>query len=98
MSAEQTTDLAQIAFGDLEHELANTRKILERVPSDRLTWKPHEKSRSLGELAQHIANIPRLLSIALIQNEFEPSARPSMAPPASTQEILDLFDAQAEVA
>src|SRR5262245_14974578 len=98
MPAEQVFSIAQVAFGDLEGELANTRKILERVPSDKLTWKPHEKSKSLGQLAQHIANIPWLLNVALIENELDPRARPQLPQPTSTQEILDLFDKQAEAA
>jgi uncharacterized damage-inducible protein DinB len=43
---------------EFEHEMANTRKILERVPEDKLGWKPHEKSMSLGRLAGHIAELP----------------------------------------
>ena len=43
---------------EYDHEIATTRKLLERVPEDRLSWKPHEKSMSLGGLAQHVANLP----------------------------------------
>lgn len=43
---------------ELEQEAQTTRRILERVPDDRLTWKPHEKSMSLGQLALHIATMP----------------------------------------
>ena len=45
---------------EFDHEMATTRKLLERVPEDRLSWKPHAKSFSLGQLAQHVANIPVL--------------------------------------
>jgi uncharacterized damage-inducible protein DinB len=43
---------------ELEQEAQTTRRVLERVPEDRLTWKPHEKSMSLGQLALHIATMP----------------------------------------
>src|SRR5579859_8176613 len=43
---------------ELEQEAGNTRRTLERVPEDRLAWKPHEKSPSLGQLALHIATLP----------------------------------------
>jgi uncharacterized damage-inducible protein DinB len=44
---------------EFEHEMANTRKILERIPEDQLGWKPHEKSMSLGRLAGHTAEMAR---------------------------------------
>jgi len=43
---------------ELEHETETTRRVLERVPADRLTWKPHDKSMSLGQLALHVATVP----------------------------------------
>jgi uncharacterized damage-inducible protein DinB len=43
---------------ELEQEAQTTRRVLERVPDDRLGWKPHAKSMSLGQLALHIATIP----------------------------------------
>ena len=42
---------------EFDHEMANTRKTLERVPEDRLSWKPHPKSGTMGWLATHVANI-----------------------------------------
>ena len=43
---------------ELEQEAATTRRVLERVPNDHLTWRPHEKARTLGELALHVATVP----------------------------------------
>lgn len=43
---------------ELEQEAQTTRRVLERVPGDQLTWRPHEKARTLGELALHVAIIP----------------------------------------
>jgi uncharacterized damage-inducible protein DinB len=43
---------------ELEQEARTTRRVLERVPADRLAWKPHDKSMSLGQLALHVATVP----------------------------------------
>jgi uncharacterized damage-inducible protein DinB len=43
---------------ELEQEAQTTRRVLERVPDDKLEWRPHEKARTLGELALHVATIP----------------------------------------
>ena len=43
---------------ELEQEAQTTRRVLERVPGDRLNWKPHDKSMSLGQLALHVAMVP----------------------------------------
>ena len=48
----------EILLQELEQEAQTTRRVLERVPSDRLTWKPHDRSMSLGQLALHIASMP----------------------------------------
>src|ERR671933_261682 len=81
---------------EFDHEMANTRKTLERVPEDRFDWKPHEKSTALGGLATHIANLPSWASLAIKQSEFDmapPGQGPVRVPPASTrQEVLDAFD------
>jgi uncharacterized damage-inducible protein DinB len=43
---------------ELEQEAHTTRRVLERVPDGQLTWKPHEKARTLGQLALHVAMVP----------------------------------------
>jgi len=43
---------------ELQQEAATTRRLLERVPGDKLSWKPHPKVMSLGQLALHVASIP----------------------------------------
>lgn len=50
--------LAQQLLAEFEEQAPITHKFLERLPEDRLTWKPHEKSRSAGQLALHIARVP----------------------------------------
>src|ERR1041384_624152 len=48
----------EVILQELEQEAQTTRRVLERVPDDRLGWKPHDKSMSLGQLALHIAVLP----------------------------------------
>jgi uncharacterized damage-inducible protein DinB len=43
---------------EFDHEMANTRKTLERVPDDKFDWKPHLKSMAMGGLATHLSNLP----------------------------------------
>ena len=56
-SATDTIPMGML-FVDLEPELAATRKMLERFPSEHADWKPHAKSMSLFELATHVAELP----------------------------------------
>ena len=50
--------LAQSMLPEFDHEMANTRKTLERVPDDKLDWKAHPKSNTIQWLGSHLANIP----------------------------------------
>lgn len=50
--------IAQALLPEMDHEMATTRRLLERVPEDGADWRPHARSMTLGELAAHIANIP----------------------------------------
>ena len=60
---------------EFDQEWTTTRRVLERVPADQLTWKPHEKSISLGQLALHVAMGPGLICEWTLQDSLEsPSA------------------------
>ena len=65
---------------EIREEAAITRRVLERVPADKLAWKPHPKSMSLGQLALHIANIPGGLTKLLQMEEFD-TAHANFNPP-----------------
>ncbi len=56
---------------ELEQEAQITRRVLERVPGGRLSWRPHEKSMTLGQLALHVARIPGGLAEAARQSPFQ---------------------------
>lgn len=77
---------------ELELEAARTRRVLERVPTDKLTWAPHAKSMNIGKLAMHIAVVPGRLSGWILADEFTFSPNPSPEP-ASTEQILAAHDA-----
>ena len=82
--------IAEMLLAEFEQESRTTRKFMERLPEDKLTWKPHQKSYSLGQLALHIANIPGSVAAAASQDSFEFPTTPQ--PEAkSRQEVLDAF-------
>ena len=58
-------------IAELEHETAATKRALERVPGDKLTWKPHPKSFSLGQLALHIAETPGAIAGMITKDVME---------------------------
>jgi uncharacterized damage-inducible protein DinB len=83
---------AQSILKEFEEQAPVTRKFLERLPEDRLTWKPHEKSMSAGQLAFHLAFVPGGV-IQFVQNSPAPAPDFASFPqPASRQEILDKFE------
>ncbi len=86
------TSISQSFLAEFETQAAVTRKFLERLPEDKLTWKPHEKSMTAGQLGYHIASVPGAI-VRFVQNN------PAQAPnsfnfpqPASREEILKIFD------
>jgi uncharacterized damage-inducible protein DinB len=81
--------IAHAMLGEFEHESAITRKFLERIPQDKLGWKPHEKSHTAGALALHIANVPgSVVRLALVEESPLPDFAALFKQPASMQEIL----------
>ena len=53
--------VSQAFLQEFDHEAKTTRRVLERVPADKLSWKPHPKSMSLGDLALHTAMVPGMI-------------------------------------
>lgn len=87
------TALKPTALFDVDRELSKTRRLLERIPDDKLGWKPHEKSWTLGQLGAHIANLPTWKTMSLTTDGFDMAApQPSRAEPTSSTEILEAFD------
>ena len=84
--------IAQSICTEFEAQAPITRKFLERLPEDRLTWKPHEKSMSAGQLALHIAFVPGGV-VRLVQQNPAPAPDLGNIPqPSDLQEVLDTFE------
>jgi uncharacterized damage-inducible protein DinB len=81
---------------EFEHEMANTRRVLERVPDNRLDWRPHPKSWTMGALATHVATLPSWTVETLNRSELDlnPGGQPAPRTPEakSREELLERFD------
>jgi len=78
---------------EFDHEMGTTRRLLERVPDDTLTWKPHARSMTLGRLATHLAELPGWAQTVIRDSFFD--IKPGEYSPTSLgarAEILALFD------
>ena len=76
---------------ELEQEAQTTRRVLERVPGDRLGWKPHDKSMSLGQLALHVATIPGGIAEAIRRSPM-PVPEFKHPTPSSVTELVPALD------
>ena len=99
-------------ISELEREAETTKRVLERVPNEKLAWKPHSKSMSLGQLAQHVATVPGGVAGFVAKNEVDvpefrgqPSAENAaelvptlMRSVADAKSILNQFDDAAMMA
>lgn len=83
-------------YADLDQELAATRRVLERVPFEHWEWTPHEKSATLGQLAVHLAGLPRFAESIATTAELDMATAPYTRPAvANRDELLALFDENA---
>jgi uncharacterized damage-inducible protein DinB len=84
--------IARSFLKEFDAQAPITRRFLERLPEDKLTWKPHEKSMTAGQLAYHLAFVPSGI-VQLVKNN--PVTLPKsfeFIQPASRDEVLNLFD------
>ncbi|HMP60846.1 MAG TPA: DinB family protein, partial [Gemmatales bacterium] len=88
--------IGQALLPEYDIEMANTRKVLERIPEDKFDWKAHAKSNTIGWVAAHVANIPSWTSITLTSDSLDvapPGGEPYRTPPAtSVPGLLAEFD------
>ena len=87
--------IADNLLPEYDHELATTRRLLERVPETEFGWKPHDKSMTLGQLTGHIANLPFWLSATMEAPFYDLSAGGEEVrnePAASRDALLKQFD------
>ena len=93
-----TSSLQANILAELDHELATTRKLLERVPYDRADYQPHPKSMMLAKLAAHIVNLLSFNTLFLQADyrDFQDQNAPKPGPtPTSVEELLSRFDQNA---
>lgn len=84
--------IAQALLAEFEIQAPITKRFLERLPEDKLMWKPHEKSMSAGQLAYHLASVPGGIVNFVASNPAVAPEFASFPQPASRGEILEKFD------
>ena len=94
--------LNQALLPEFDHEMANTRKTLERVPEDKFAWKPHEKSFSMVGLATHLATLPSWAAITIDKDSIDIAPvgepPPRSEPAKSVEDLLAKFDSNVAAA
>ena len=87
---------AEMILPEFDQELANARKVLERVPEDRLEWRAHPKSNTIGWNAIHLAEIPGWVEMTLTKSSLDiapPGAPPYQSPKLTNRkQLLEHFD------
>ena len=83
--------IAQSLLAEFEVQAPVTRKFLERLPNDKLTWKPHARSMTAGQLAYHLAFVPGGVVRAGQKDQIPPPDF-QFPQPATKQDVLDAFD------
>ena len=84
--------MSQSLLAEMDHEMAGTRRVLERVDESQLAWRPHEKSMTLGRLASHLAELPKWVRMVIEQDSLALDGNYQPLTLGSRQEMLDLFD------
>jgi uncharacterized damage-inducible protein DinB len=95
---QESKAISQSMLPEFDHEMANTRKSLERIPEDKLSFKPHAKSMSLGGLATHLSTINHWAEAIVGQDSFDVSTAPRNTEMKSRAEVLEAFDKNAATA
>lgn len=77
---------------EFDHEMANTRKVLERLPEDKFDWRPHQKSFTMGALATHVATLPFWATMTIERDSIDLSEPMENTEARTRAELLDRFD------
>jgi uncharacterized damage-inducible protein DinB len=77
---------------EFDHEMGTTRRLLERLQDDKLSWKPHDKSMSMGGLATHLSNLPFWGATIMNELQFDLANVTNAQEKTSRAEILAAFD------
>lgn len=86
--------IAEALLPEFDREMGITRRVLERVPDGQFAWKPHDKSMTLGRLAEHLAELPQWLLVTIKDSGIDmATARPpDYRSPATRAAVLEMFD------
>jgi uncharacterized damage-inducible protein DinB len=94
--------ISQMLLPEFDKEMGTTRKLLERVPEEKFSWKPHERSMTFGRLSSHLAELPSWAArtIEVDSLDVAPPGQPPRvaADVASHKELLELFDGNVSAA
>ena len=84
--------IAQMLLPEFDMEMANTRKMLERVPDGKFDYKPHQKSMTLGRLAAHTGEIPSYATATIRFERMDFTGEEKQFSPTTRKELLEAFD------
>jgi uncharacterized damage-inducible protein DinB len=89
--------IAESLLPEFDREIGLTRRVLERVPDGVFDWKPHEKSMTMGRLAEHLAELPGWLKVAVLEAGIDMATGrpPGYASPSTRAAVLATFDKNA---
>jgi uncharacterized damage-inducible protein DinB len=80
-------------LAEFDHEMQTTRSLLERVPFEKSSWRPHNKSMSLGDLASHIANLAGYGAMIVEVDQIDITTHGPQSAHQTREEMLQTFDA-----
>jgi uncharacterized damage-inducible protein DinB len=89
---QSVTSIADTLLAELELQAPVTRRFLDRLPEERLTWKPHQKSMTAGQLAYHLASVPGGIIRFIEKNPAQVPGAFTFPQPATCRELLSVFD------
>jgi hypothetical protein len=93
---EAFMSISEVFFLEFDQEVKNTQNLLQRVPSNKADWKPHEKSMSMGHLSGHIAHLPAMIETIIRAEMLDLTPRTGVQYqpyiPKSTEDLLATFD------
>jgi len=85
--------MIKMLLKEMDNEGQTTRKMLERIPDDKYSWKPHPKSMTIEQLSTHIAELPTWVSMVLTTSELDFASSPyERKHIVSTKDLLKLFE------
>lgn len=86
-------EIIPMLLKEIDEEAQTTRKMLERIPNDKLDWQPHPKSMTLRRLGSHLAELPEWVSMAITTEELDFAANPYFEKPINNAaDLLDILE------